>query len=154
MRFETKPGGQGQVDWADFGKIAIDGVERKLTLFVMVLGWSRMRYAEFTLDATTPTLLPCQLNAFAYFGGYPREILFDNIKQVVLGRGPTPDKHTWNPLFLDFAKHHGFLPRLCQPYRARTLAWCSAVGPKVHGTTLVLVAYLVSPFRGTTFDAD
>lgn len=120
VRFETKPGGQGQVDWADFGKVRLDGIEHKLRIFIMVLGWSRMRHVEFVLDASTESLLQCHQNAFAYFGGYPREILYDNMKQIVLDRGDSKETRTWNPLFADFAKHYGFTPRLCQPYRART----------------------------------
>jgi len=43
------------------------------------------------------------------------------MKTVVLerntyGRG----MHRFHPGFLDYAKHAGFLPRLCQPYRPRT----------------------------------
>jgi len=48
-RYETKPGIQAQVDWAECGYIEIDGEKRKLYCFTMVLGYSRMRYAEFTL---------------------------------------------------------------------------------------------------------
>jgi transposase len=48
-RYETKPGVQAQVDWAECGYIEIDGEKRKLYCFTMVLGYSRMRYAEFTL---------------------------------------------------------------------------------------------------------
>jgi transposase len=31
-----------------------------------------------------------------------------------------PGLHRYNRTFLDFAHHHGFLPRLCRPYRAKT----------------------------------
>jgi transposase len=55
------------------------------------------------------------------FGGVTVELLYDNMKTVVLerntyGRGV----HRFHPGFLDYAKHAGFLPRLCQPYRPRT----------------------------------
>jgi len=52
----------------------------------MILGYSRMRYAEFTLSMDTPTLIQCHLKAFEYFGGYTQEILYDNMKQVVIKR--------------------------------------------------------------------
>lgn len=120
VRFETQPGGQGQVDWAEFGRVTIDGVEHKLSVFSFVLGYSRMKYCEFVIDTTTPSLIQCHLNAFAYFGGYTREILYDNMKQVVLERRERPDQIKWTPLFDDFAKHHEFLPRLCKPYHAWT----------------------------------
>jgi transposase len=31
-----------------------------------------------------------------------------------------PGLHRYNRTFLDFAHHHGFVPRLCRPYRAKT----------------------------------
>jgi len=78
-RYETKPGVQAQVDWAECGYIEIDGEKRKLYCFTMVLGYSRMRYAEFTLRIDVFTLIQCHINAFGYFGGYPQELLYDNI---------------------------------------------------------------------------
>jgi len=41
----------------------------------MVLGYSRMRYVEFTLQVDVHTLIQCHLNAFRYFGGYERDPL-------------------------------------------------------------------------------
>ena len=51
----------------------------------------------------------------------PLEVLYDNIKTVVIerntyGRGV----HHFHAGFLDFARQAGFLPRLCQRYRAQT----------------------------------
>ena len=119
-RYETKPGVQAQVDWAECGYIEIDGSHRKLYCFTMVLGYSRMRYAEFTLRIDVHTLIQCQINAFQYFGGYPQEILYDNMKQIVLKRGPKSSDSDWNPKFEDFFTHYGFVPRLCRPYRPQT----------------------------------
>jgi len=70
-RYETKPGVQAQVDWAECGKIEIDGKIRKLYCFTVVLGFSRMRFAEFTLHTDIFTLIQCHLNAFNYFGVIP-----------------------------------------------------------------------------------
>jgi hypothetical protein len=60
------------------------------------------------------------LNAFHYFGGYTKEILYDNMKQIVLKRAPVSSDSIWNPDFEDFFKHYGFIPRLCRPYRPQT----------------------------------
>jgi transposase len=87
-RYETKPGVQAQVDWAECGHIEIDGQTRKLYCFTMLLGFYRMRFAEFTLHIDVFTLMQCHLNAFRYFGGSPQEILYDNMKQIVLDRKP------------------------------------------------------------------
>ena len=51
IRFETEPGEQSQVDWIDFGIREVDGARVHLFAFVMVLGWSRMRFVRFTTHA-------------------------------------------------------------------------------------------------------
>ena len=119
-RYETKPGVQAQVDWAECGYIDIDGEKRKLYCFTIVLGYSRMRYAEFTLRMDVFTLIQCHINAFQYFGGYPQELLYDNITQIVKKRAPKSSDSTWNPRYQDFFEHYGFIPRLCRPYRPQT----------------------------------
>ena len=48
-RFETEPGRQSQVDWSECGRIEIDGNVSKLYCFNMVLGYSRMIYAEMPM---------------------------------------------------------------------------------------------------------
>lgn len=119
-RYETKPGIQSQADWAECGRIDIDGKSRKLYCFNMVLGYSRMRYVEFTLGIDVHTLIQCHLNAFRYFGGFTKEILYDNMRQIVLKRAPKSSDSTWNSQFEDFFNHYGFIPRLCRPYRPQT----------------------------------
>ena len=85
-RYETGPGIQAQVDWGEVDKVVVDGKSRKLYCFTMVLGFSRMRYVEFTLDLKTETFIQGHVNAFQYFGGITKEILYDNTKNVVLKR--------------------------------------------------------------------
>ncbi len=120
FRYETKPGVQAQVDWGECDRIEVDGQLRRLYCFSMILGYSRMRYMEFTLSTDVYTLIQCHLHAFEYFGGYTSEILYDNIKQVILKRAIKPKEHTWNSKFEDFFSHHGFIPRLCKPYCPQT----------------------------------
>ncbi|MGE0698439.1 MAG: IS21 family transposase [Hyphomicrobiaceae bacterium] len=115
-RFETDPGLQMQADWASVGR----GGD-KLKVFIATLGWSRAAYVELCDDEKVETLIACHENALRFFGGVPREVLYDNMRTVVLerntyGRGV----HRFHPGFLDYARHAGFLPRLCQPYRAQT----------------------------------
>jgi len=119
-RYENKPGKQAQVDWDECGYIEIDDKTLKPYCFTTILGYSRMRYAEFTLSIDAATLIQCHLNAFNYFGGYPEEILYDNMKQVVLKRASKPTDSKWNPEFEQFLRHFGFIPRLCRPYRPQT----------------------------------
>ncbi len=122
VRFETMPGLQAQVDWAFFEnyRVCQDGEWKKLYCFLMVLGYSRMRYIEFVTDMSTSTLIRCHQNAFRYFGGYPEEILYDNMKQVVVKRLLKQEDSTLNSQFEDFAGFYGFKPILCRPYRGQT----------------------------------
>src|SRR5665647_2049993 len=120
LRYETKPGVQAQVDWGELGTIEVDGKLKKLFCFNMILGYSRMRYVEFTLSIDTPTLIQCHLNAFEYFGGFTQEILYDNMKQVVIKRALKASDSEWNSQFEDFFKYYGFISRLCRPYRPQT----------------------------------
>lgn len=122
VRFETTPGLQGQVDWAFFEdhRVLENGKLKKLYCFLMVLGYSRMRYIEFVTDMTTNTLIRCHQNAFRYMGGYPEEILYDNMKQVVVKRLLKQEDSTLNRQFEDFAGFYGFKPVLCRPYRGQT----------------------------------
>ncbi len=48
------------------------------------------------------------------------EILYDNMKQVVLKRAPVSSNSIWNSQFEDFFNYYGFIPRLCRPYRPQT----------------------------------
>ena len=116
VRFETNPGQQMQVDWAEFRK----GQDR-LSAFVATLGYSRASYVEFVTNEKLSTLLRCHENAFEYFGGVTHEILYDNMKTVIIERDSYgPGKHRLQSGFWDFSKHHGFIPRICRPYRAKT----------------------------------
>lgn len=122
VRFETMPGLQGQMDWGFFEdyQVCEDGKMKKLYCFLLILGYSRMRYIEFVTDMTTNTLIRCHANAFRYFGGYPEEILYDNMKQVVIKRLLKQEDSTLNRQFEDFAGFYGFKPVLCRPYRGQT----------------------------------
>jgi len=106
-----------QVDWVEFRRKK----GSNLFAFVATLGYSRSSYVEFVSDMKLETLLSCHASCFAWFGGVPKQILYDNMKTVVLERDAYgPKQHRFTPGFLDFAKHYGFEPRLCRPYRAKT----------------------------------
>ena len=83
VRFETEPGQQMQADWATVGSGAA-----KLKVFIATLGWSRMAYVEFCDDEQVETLIACHERAFLAFGGVPLEVLYDNMKTVVLEATP------------------------------------------------------------------
>ena len=115
VRFETPPGKQAQADWAYCGRFPdANGTMVPVYAFVIVLAFSRMMYVEFTTSMKLPWLIRCHLAAFRFFGGWPLEILYDNMKQVRLG----PER--WNPLFIDFVDHYGIVARTHRIRRPRT----------------------------------
>jgi transposase len=119
-RYETKPGVQAQVDFDPIGYIEVDGELKKLYCFNYILGFSRNRYTQFTVGAKTVDLLRLLMEAFQFFDGHTDEILFDNMKIIVIKRTLRYEDIDWNPIFEDFFRHFGFTPRLCKPGRAQT----------------------------------
>ena len=121
VRFETPAGQQAQVDFARFVTEFTDepGVTRIIWLFSLVLGYSRHIFARFVMHQDLQTLLRCHMQAFAAIGGVPIEILYDRMKTAVTGEDQ--DGHiVYNRSLLALAKHYGFHPRACRPYRAKT----------------------------------
>jgi transposase len=115
VRFETPPGKQAQVDWGYCGRFPDPaGQLLPVYVFVLVLGFSRMLYVEFTSSMKLPALMRCHLNAFDFLGGWTREILYDNMKQIRLAPG---ELHPW---FVDFAAHYDFAIKTHRVRRPRT----------------------------------
>jgi len=115
LRLETPCGQQAQVDWAHFGKYQVGNCVRPLVAFVMVLSWSRQVFLRFFLDQRMASFLAGHQAAFEYFGGVPRELLYDNLKSAVLER--RGDAIRFNPNLIDFARAHRYNPRPVAPYR-------------------------------------
>jgi transposase len=122
VRFETPPGRQAQVDFAHFRTVFSDepGAEHVIWLFSLVLGHSRMLWGRFVLHQDLPTLLRCQAAAFEALGGVPEQILYDRMRTVFNGEDPDSGHIVFNRTLLEFARHYDFLPKACQPYRAKT----------------------------------
>jgi transposase len=122
VRFETPPGRQAQVDFAHFRTVFTDepGVERVIWLFSLVLGHSRMLWARFVLHQDLPTLLRCQAAAFEALGGVPEQVLYDRMRTVFSREDAEAGQIVFNHTLLEFARHYGYLPKTCKPYRAKT----------------------------------
>ncbi len=121
VRFETPPGDQAQVDFAHFRVVFTDepSTPRIVWLFSMVLGFSRLIWARFVVHQDLATVLRCHVSAFEAMGGAPREILYDRMKTAVTGEADTGGI-AYNRALVDLARHYGFHPKACRPYRAQT----------------------------------
>lgn len=121
VRFETPPGLQGQVDLARFEVTFVDepGTKRIVWLFSLVLGHSRLIWARFVVHQDLGSVLRAHMAAFDHLGGVPREILYDRMKTAVVGEDPD-GLVVYNRSLVDLARHYGFQPRACRPYRAKT----------------------------------
>ncbi len=117
VRYETKPGEQGQFDWGEF-KYEQDGAPRKLYGFTAILCYSRMRFVTFVKRCDAPTMIRCLMEAFEYFGGLPKAALTDRMKSVLVEM--EEKKPRWNPLFADFMACIGVAPRVCKAYTPQT----------------------------------
>lgn len=109
QRLRTLPGEEGQVDWGHFGQHTIGKATRTLSAFVMVLSWSRMPYVRFFWDQRMGSFLTGHMEAFRFFEGVPRCLLYDNLKSVVSAR--RADAISFNETALAFAAHYRFEPR-------------------------------------------
>ena len=116
VRFETAPGRQGQVDFAEcrlpWGK--------RYALLV-VLGYSRLLWFQFYPRQTMDVLIRGLEAAFVFFGGVPWELLCDQMKAVIIeDRRASAGELLRNPEFSRFGGHWRFKTRACGPYRAQT----------------------------------
>ncbi|MEE9156689.1 MAG: IS21 family transposase [Gemmatimonadota bacterium] len=111
----TLPGEQAQVDWAHFGTRKVDGGERRLYAFVLVLSYSRSIFLRFFYDLRLGSFLAGHVAAFAFFGGVAKSLLYDNLRSAVLERRGSAIR--LNPRLLELADHYGFDPRPVAPRR-------------------------------------
>lgn len=120
IRFETIPGLQAQVDWKESMRLVNRcGEIYEINIFLMILGYSRYKYIELTSDRNQNTLFKCMVNAFGYYNGCPREILFDNMRTVV-DKARTTTEVVFNKRFQEFSNDAGFTPLACVGYRPKT----------------------------------
>ncbi|HVG27732.1 MAG TPA: IS21 family transposase [Acidobacteriaceae bacterium] len=116
VRFETEPGVQAQVDFAE-----VRFPWGKRYALLVVLGYSRLLWLRFYERQDMRTLFSGLEEAFAFFGGVPRELLFDQMASVITADlRDQGERLVGNAEFLRFAAHWGFRVRACRPYRART----------------------------------
>ena len=121
IRFETNPGLQAQVDWKENMTLySKSGDQFKINIFLTLLGFSRLKYIELTLDKAQDTLFKCLIHSFQYYNGVPKEIIFDNMKTVVDHSKSNYLDAVINDSFYSFSKDMGFEVWTCRAFRPQT----------------------------------
>lgn len=109
VRYETPPGKQLQIDFGERG-VSIAGESTKVFLFVATLGYSRRTYVQAFRHERQSAWFAGLEGAFRYFGGTPREVLFDNARALVTHHDAASREITFNERLHAFARHWAFRP--------------------------------------------
>lgn len=105
-RLEFLPGEEAQVDYGE-GALTIDprsGRYRRPRLFVMTLRYSRRCFRRVVWQSSQQVWAQLHEEAFRYFGGVPRYVVLDNLKEGVL----KPDLYEpeLNPIYSAMLSHY------------------------------------------------
>ncbi|MGD0719886.1 MAG: IS21 family transposase [Roseiarcus sp.] len=119
LRFETPAGKQLQIDFGE-RRVPVGGEAVRVHLFVATLGYSRRPYVRAFRHERQTAWFDGLEGAFRHFDGVPQEVLLDNARALVERHDAATRAVQFNARFEAFARHWGFRPRACAPYRART----------------------------------
>jgi transposase len=118
IRFETEAGRQGQMDWSPYFIAFKRTGKCKVQCFSYILAFSRRHYIDFTIHKDFYTLVRRHQDAFLYFGGVPKQCLYDSEKTIVLRWEAGCPVH--NPAFIAFITHYNSRPIMCRRRRPQT----------------------------------
>ena len=107
--------GEAQVDFGE-AEITLDGQPTKVALFVLTLPYSDATFCCAFPRECTEAFLEGHVRAFAFLGGVPRRISYDNLKiavaKILGGRGREVTSE-----FLRLKSHHLFESHFCRVRR-------------------------------------
>jgi len=118
QRTGYRPGQVLQLDWAELPtRPKLAGRERRIYALLASLPYSGAQTAFFSFELTIESFLEGHVHAFEFFGGVPRECVYDNLRSVVARR----ERETihWNPRFLHLRGHYAFHATACTPGEPR-----------------------------------
>jgi transposase len=108
--------GEGQVDFGE-AEITLDGQPTKVALFVMTLPYSDTLFVTAFPRECTEAFLEGHVRAFAFLGGVPRRISYDNSK-IAVAKVTGGRSRTLTEAFIRLRSHHLFEAHFCRVRRA------------------------------------
>ena len=107
------PGETCQFDWSQ-ETVELGGVVQTIKVAHFRLTYSRQMFVVAYPRETQEMVLDAHCKAFAFFGGVPKRMVYDNLKTVVdaifVGK-----ERRFNARFLSMANHYLFEPIACTP---------------------------------------
>ena len=137
---ELPYGAQAQADFGEYIMTDTEGHRKKVYFFAMVLSRSRYKYVSFS-DTPFTTLFTIQAHeeAFAFFGGIPAEIVYDQDKLLLVSENVGDLLLT--EAFRSYRQHRGF-----------ELYFCRKNDPQSKGKIENVIGYIKYNFlRGRTY---
>ena len=145
MRQEHRAGEKVFVDLAGKTQAIVDphtGEVRAAPVFCACLGASNYTYAEVLAAADLASFLSAHVRMLEYFGGCPRAVTPDNLKDAVrLASFYEPDI---NSSYADLARHYGLVVLPARVRKPRDKA-------KVESAVLQVERQVMAPLRNHTF---
>lgn len=113
LKLEANPGEQMQIDFGH-AEVNINNERVKACLFCMRFKYSLVPFVMAFPTERLEAFLEGHVRAFSYFGGIPKEGLYDNATTQVIKilSGPEREEHQW---FSSLRAHYLFDSHFCQP---------------------------------------
>jgi hypothetical protein len=105
---------EAQVDFGDVTVILPNGTEEVWHELVMSFPWSNAGFAQICRFETKECLLEAMARIFAFIGGVPLRILFDNMSSAVV-HIEEHGKRKLTEMFMRFTMHHRYKAEFCNP---------------------------------------
>ncbi len=108
-----EPGDVCQFDWSE-ETVELGGIIRKIKAAHFRLAYSRKMFVIAYPRETLEMVLDAHNKAFSFFGGIPRQVVYDNLKTVV-DTVLAGKERKFNRRFMALANHYLFEPVACTP---------------------------------------
>jgi transposase len=151
---EYEPGAEAQVDFGE-AEILLSGVPTKVHLFCMKLAFSRMPFVMAFPSQKQEAFFEGHVEAFAFFGGVPRRLTYDNLKaavQTILEGHNRKEQEAFTLL----RAHYLFDSHFCTPRRGNEKGQVESLVGYVRRNALVPrpeVSSLVPPAYQTFYES-